>query len=117
MRGAIGVIVGQLFALQLLFASVIATKMDVASLGLSSPVCITDTTSSSDDTTAPHPHLQRSGCAICALASLVAPPPQPQAVLLSAPELDQARRDVRREAINEPERFDPRCSQGPPQRV
>lgn len=114
LRRVVGFVVGQLFALQLLLAGVIATQMQVADNGLTSEICASLDFHPNDDAGG-KARLKNAGCAICALASFSAPPLQLLSVSLARSVRDIARNDVVGALIDAADRFEPRSSQGPPQ--
>jgi hypothetical protein len=113
-RRAVCIFLGQLFALQMLLAVVIATQMAVAANGLAVEICGTGGAHSENGVDS-KVRLKSASCAICALASFSAPPLQLSAAPIPGLVLDIVCGSCHSESIATADRFDPRCSQGPPQ--
>ncbi len=72
LRGAVGMFVGQVFALHLLFGAVVSTQMAVATAAGLPPVCYSTASGSGDSQDNPAPGLRAHACIVCAF-SAVAP--------------------------------------------
>ena len=115
-RGVLGVVVAQLFAIQVLCANIIATQMAFDGLSTVSAICHGGDLPT-DGKPSPNGHLQHAACAICTFAAAVPPLPREET---RAPALTAGvaifeyalYRFVGRSDIRTP-----RSSQGPPQTV
>ena len=117
MRGAVGMFVGQVLALNLLFGSLVSTQMAVAtSIGLPA-ICYNTAPGSGDNQDSPAPGLRAHACIVCAFSAVA--PLIPVAASISFVQVESTVAfspftlfdlDLRR-------RHDPRLSQGPPQQA
>ncbi|MFT3938099.1 MAG: hypothetical protein QM576_11550 [Rhodopseudomonas sp.] len=100
--------------MQLLLAGVVATQMAVAANGLTTEIC-SSIDSHSTDHAGSKARLKNASCAVCGLASFSAPPLQFSTAPLLGPVLNVAHSRICSEPIRRADRFEPRSSQGPPQ--
>ncbi|MBI5132181.1 MAG: hypothetical protein HZA66_22285 [Rhodopseudomonas palustris] len=116
-RRTVGVIVGQLFALQLLLAGVVATQMAAAEASGLPAICSSSAAPTSDGSDHSKSPIHHVACPICAFASLAGSLPDAAAAAVLRTALDAGPSGASITTIGDADRFEPRSSQGPPQAV
>jgi len=115
LRGLVGVIAGQVVALQLLLAGVLASQMAVADPAAAFAICHSDASPAGEQPGPADAHLKHTTCAVCAFAAVtpLLPAGDVAALYRQASDITPAR--PLSQAIGRADRHDPRTSQGPPQ--
>jgi hypothetical protein len=114
-RGLVGIIAGQVVALQLLLAGVLASQMAVADSIGALAICHNDASPAGEQPGPADAHLKHGTCAVCAFAAVAPLLPAGQAVALHRQASDLAPARPQRQVVDRARRHDPRSSQGPPQ--